>query len=276
MPSRLLAVAGGHARSPPPEDVNRRVAIDEAVSSAQLPAAAPFELPRPRLDEGQSVNGWHSVESEAEQAVLVGVRDWRGKRAMDVVLAILLAVLLIPLVLLAALAIWLEAPRSPVLFRQKRVGRYGREFAMLKFRTMHPDAEDQLRANGDLLQWFNASDHKIPDSLDPRITWTGRFLRRSSIDEIPQLLNVLWGEMSLVGPRPVEQTQLAQYEMLKPYYLAMRPGLTGMWQVSGRNRIKFPARARVDEDYAKRCSFVLDLSILLRTPFAVVRGLNED
>ena len=147
---------------------------------------------------------------------------------------------------------------------------------MLKFRTMQPDAEHQLRSNGELLERFTASDHKIPSRLDPRVTLTGRFLRRSSIDEIPQLFNVLAGDMSLVGPRPVERTQLAQYGELRPYYLSMRPGLTGLWQVRGRNRIKFPARAKVDEHYARNCSFLLDVGILVRTPVAVLRGLNED
>jgi exopolysaccharide production protein ExoY len=244
------------------------------VTSGQLPALHPFDAPVARFDE-RPKNGFHPY-TEAELCALLGLQEWRGKRAMDVGLAMVLAIVLAPVALLAAFAIWLESPRSPVLFKQRRVGRYGREFSMLKFRTMQPDAEDQLRSNGELLERFTTSDHKIPNSLDPRITWTGRFLRRSSIDEIPQLLNVLTGDMSLVGPRPVERTQLDQYGQLRPYYLAMRPGLTGMWQVKGRSRIKFPVRASVDEDYAKRCSFLLDLAILLRTPFAVIRGLNED
>jgi len=147
---------------------------------------------------------------------------------------------------------------------------------MLKFRTMQPDAEERLRSEWDLLAHFYAADHKIPDHLDPRITRIGRFLRRSSIDEIPQLFNVLAGHMSLVGPRPVERTQLAQYGQRRPYYLAMRPGLTGLWQVGGRSRVTFPARAHLDEEYARRCSFNMDLKVLLKTPVAVVKGLNED
>lgn len=202
--------------------------------------------------------------------------DWRGKRALDVVAAGLLLLLLAPLLMVAGLAVWLESPGSPVLFRQRRVGRGDREFPMLKLRSMHPNAEQRLQAEPDLLEQFYAADHKIPDHLDPRITRIGRFLRRSSIDEIPQLLNVLAGHMSLVGPRPVERTQLAQYGELVPCYLSMRPGLTGLWQVGGRSRVAFPARAHLDLIYARDCSPVLDLKILLRTPFAVLRGQNED
>lgn len=202
--------------------------------------------------------------------------EWPGKRLVDFLGALFFLIVLAPLMLAAGLAIWLSSPRSPVLFRQRRVGRGGCEFWMLKFRTMEPDAESRLHAEEELLAHFYAADHKIPDHLDPRITVIGRFLRRSSIDEIPQLINVLAGHMSLVGPRPVERTQLAQYAERTPYYLAMRPGLTGLWQVAGRSQVKFPARAVLDEHYAVKCSPVTDARILLMTPLAILRGLNED
>jgi len=208
--------------------------------------------------------------------LLPATRESGGMRGRELCTETALMIVLAALVMLAALAIWLEAPRSPVLFRQRRVGRGGREFWMLKFRSMQPDAEERLYAQEDLLHRFYNGDHKIPDHLDPRITWTGRFLRRSSIDEIPQLLNILAGHMSMVGPRPVERTQLSQYEDRKHFYLAMRPGLTGLWQVEGRSRVTFPLRAQLDELYACRCSFLMDLQILTRTPFAVLQGLNED
>ncbi len=209
-------------------------------------------------------------------AVVPQLREWRGKRVLDVLVASALLIILAPVALLAALAIWVNAPRSPVLFRQRRVGRGDKEFAMLKLRTMDPDAEERLYSERGLLERFYMADHKIPNHLDPRITRIGCFLRRSSIDEIPQLLNVLRGQMSLVGPRPVERTQLSQYEHRRHYYLAMRPGLTGLWQVCGRSRVTFPARAELDEHYARQTSFLTDLKVLLKTPFAVLQGLNED
>lgn len=231
-----------------------------------------LEVPPPNSGEFASL----SASSDAGLVVLPEIREWRGKRALDILSAAALVIVLAPVATVAALAVWLEAPRSPVLFRQRRVGRGGREFWMLKLRSMQPDAEARLHAQKDLLHHFYNGDHKIPDHLDPRITWTGRFLRRSSIDEIPQLFNILAGHMSMVGPRPVERTQLGQYGDRKHYYLAMRPGLTGLWQVEGRSRVTFPLRAQLDELYACRCSFLMDLQILARTPFAVLQGLNED
>jgi len=209
-------------------------------------------------------------------AIFPRVGEWRGKRVLDLLVASVLLMVLAPVLLLAAFAIWVNEPRSPILFRQRRVGRGDQEFSMLKLRTMHPDAEQRLRSEHALLVHFYAGDHKIPAHLDPRITRIGRFLRRSSIDEIPQLLNVLRGHMSLVGPRPVERTQLSQYEHRRHYYLAMRPGLTGQWQVCGRSRVTFPARAELDEHYARHASFFTDLKLLFMTPYAVLQGLNED
>ncbi len=213
---------------------------------------------------------------DGDVSALPTAGEWRGKRIFDLVLGASLTVLLAPVLLVVALAIWLDAPGSPIWFRQRRVGQGDKEFSMLKFRSMQCDAEARLYAEQALLEYFYAADHKIPGHLDPRITRIGRVLRRWSIDEIPQLFNVLAGQMSLVGPRPVERTQLAQYGFRKQYYLAMRPGMTGLWQVGGRSRVTFPARAHLDEQYARECSALTDLKILLKTPRAVRQGLNED
>lgn len=249
----------------------RSPVIDNSVTSTNFAAVAESV---PVIAPGTLSPALES--SDGAVAVLPQLREWRGKRLLDLVLAAGLTLAFAPLLLVVAAAIWLDAPGSPVLFRQRRVGRGNREFPMLKFRSMQPDAEERLYAEQHLLDHFYAADHKIPDHLDPRITRIGRFLRRSSIDEIPQLFNVLAGHMSLVGPRPVERTQLAQYGYRKPYYLAMRPGLTGLWQVGGRSRVAFPARAELDESYARDCRLLTDLRILIRTPLAVLRGLNED
>ncbi len=167
-----------------------------------------------------------------------------------------------------ALAVRLTS-RGPVFFRQRRVGLAGRPFSILKFRTMQADAEERLEAEPELFELYLVGGHKIP-GRDPRVTTVGRFLRRFSLDELPQLLNVLAGQMSLVGPRPVRPSELIHYEGLESAYFTVRPGLTGLWQVSGRNEIQFPHRAQLDHRYWERCSLAFDLAILSRTLFAVI------
>lgn len=193
---------------------------------------------------------------------------WPGKRAFDVVLSLALLLLTLPLLLVLALAVKLTS-RGPVLFRQQRVGAGGRTFSILKFRTMHADAEERLEAEPELLELYLVGGHKIVGH-DPRVTRIGRLLRRASLDELPQLLNVLAGQMSLVGPRPVRPSELIHYEGLESAYFSVRPGLTGLWQVSGRNEIQFPERAQLDHSYWERCSLGFDLLILSRTLIAVV------
>ena len=201
---------------------------------------------------------------------------WAGKRVVDVVLSLALLVVTLPLFLLVAAVIKLSSP-GPVFFRQRRVGRGGVDFPMLKFRTMHPDSEQRLRTDPDLHERFLQGSHKLPSHLDPRVTGVGRVLRRLSLDELPQLVNVLLGHMSIVGPRPVERTQLVRdYSVHEGSYLALRPGLTGLWQVSGRSRVQFPERAHLDCLYLERCSPWTDAKIILRTPRAVVTGLGAD
>lgn len=198
-----------------------------------------------------------------------------GKRLLDIIAAGVLILLLLPAMLAVAIAVKLSS-RGPILFRQRRVGRGGREFPMLKFRTMRADAEERLMQDEQLYQLYLSSGHKIPNAIDPRVTKVGRVLRTWSIDEVPQLFNVLIGHMSLVGPRPVTRQQLDEYEDRVRDYLAMRPGLTGLWQVSGRSEVAFPARAELDADYRARCSPWLDLAIIVRTPAAVISRRGSD
>ena len=190
------------------------------------------------------------------------------KRAMDVVVSALLLLLLSPLLALIALAILLDSGR-PVLFRQRRTGKDGEPFTMLKFRTMVTDAEDRL---GELIDLSNLDEpaFKIPD--DPRVTRVGRFLRRTRLDELPQLINVLRGEMSLVGPRPEEEAVVALYDERQRGRLAVKPGLTGPMQVYGRSDLTFEERLAMERDYLDNLSLLTDLAILMRTPRAIVRG----
>ena len=190
------------------------------------------------------------------------------KRGLDILVSGLMLTLLAPL--LAAIAVLIVADSGrPVFFRQRRAGKGGVPFTMLKFRTMGVDAEERLGELVDL-QRLEEPAFKIPD--DPRITRAGRLLRRTSLDELPQLINVLKGDMSLVGPRPEEEAVVALYDERQRIRLAIKPGLTGPMQVYGRGDLTFEERLAMERDYLDNLSVAGDLAILLRTPRAIVRG----
>jgi exopolysaccharide biosynthesis polyprenyl glycosylphosphotransferase len=190
------------------------------------------------------------------------------KRAMDVFVSGLVLVLVSPVLLVAALATLIDSGR-PVFFRQQRAGKDGVPFTVLKFRTMVADAEDRLSELIDLSK-LDEPAFKIPD--DPRVTRIGKLLRRTSIDELPQLINVLRGQMSLVGPRPEEVAVVALYDERQRGRLAIKPGLTGPMQVYGRSDLTFEERLAMERDYLDNLSLLTDLQILMRTPRAIVRG----
>jgi lipopolysaccharide/colanic/teichoic acid biosynthesis glycosyltransferase len=187
---------------------------------------------------------------------------------MDVAASLLLLVLLSPL--LAAVAACVRASgRGPVLFRQKRLGRGGRLFWCYKFRTMVPDAESRLSGPGGLFERFHQN-YKIKD--DPRVTRVGAVLRASSLDELPQLWNVLRGDMSLIGPRPVVEPELGKYGAHAGRLLSVKPGLGGLWQVSGRSDTSYAERVAMDLRYVDSRSLGLDLKLLLLTAWVVILG----
>ncbi|HTH17763.1 MAG TPA: exopolysaccharide biosynthesis polyprenyl glycosylphosphotransferase [Magnetospirillum sp.] len=194
-----------------------------------------------------------------------------AKRLFDVVAASSLLVLLAPLMLVLAAMVRIDG--GPALFGHNRVGRGGRSFRCLKFRTMAVNAEqvlnDMLAKDPALAaEWHQ--NHKLKD--DPRVTRIGVWLRSSSLDELPQLFNVLRGDMSLVGPRPVTVVELDRYAEDRDYYLAVRPGITGLWQVSGRSDVHYGRRTRLDAWYVRNWSIAHDLVILARTVLVVIRG----
>ena len=191
-----------------------------------------------------------------------------GKRAFDCVAACLGLLLLSPLLLIIAVAIRIESP-GPVLYSSTRLGRHAQPFAFLKFRSMFRDAERQ-REQLEALNEMDGPVFKIQD--DPRMTRVGRILRKTSLDELPQLWHVARGEMSLVGPRPPIPSEVEQYEPWQRRRLAVTPGITCLWQVSGRNQIGFDEWMRLDGQYIDSLSFALDLKILLKTIPAVIRG----
>jgi exopolysaccharide biosynthesis polyprenyl glycosylphosphotransferase len=202
-----------------------------------------------------------------EHPTLTGARRL-VKAAFDRIGAMLMLTFAMPLLVALAAAVRVDSP-GPVLFRQVRVGKDGREFVMFKFRTMHTDAEARLAE----LRHLNEVDgvlFKLRD--DPRVTRVGRILRKFSLDELPQLLNVLTGSMSLVGPRPPLPEEVAAYADDVRRRLAVRPGMTGLWQVSGRSDLPWEEAVRLDLRYVENWSLSLDLVILLRTMSAVARG----
>ncbi|MEU8611352.1 sugar transferase [Actinoplanes sp. NPDC048791] len=190
------------------------------------------------------------------------------KSMFDVSVAALLLVLLAPLFLLVALVIRLDTG-GPVFFRQVRVGRGGESFRMYKFRTMHTDAEARFEA---MRQQNEHTGVLFKIRADPRVTRTGRILRRYSLDELPQLINVLLGEMSLVGPRPPLPSEVEQYPQDMRRRLVVKPGMTGLWQVSGRSDLSWEDSIRLDLRYVENWSLTVDLVILMRTAMAVMRG----
>jgi len=192
-----------------------------------------------------------------------------GKRIFDIVLAVLISPILAPMIvaiggLIALTAGW------PVFYRQRRIGQHGREFFIWKFRTMHLHGERILEEHlkqdpGARDEWHRT--YKLRN--DPRITRLGRLLRKTSLDELPQILNVFAGDMSFVGPRPIVQAETVKYAERFPYYLAAVPGITGFWQVSGRSDVSYETRVVLDETYVCNWSMIRDLCILLKTPLAV-------
>jgi Undecaprenyl-phosphate galactose phosphotransferase WbaP len=193
-----------------------------------------------------------------------------AKRALDIIGAGVGLLLLAPFFLIVALMV--RADGGPAFFAHQRVGRGGKLFGCLKFRSMVIDSQARLEtllANDPAARAEWEATRKLKN--DPRITRIGRFLRSTSLDELPQLINVLRGEMSLVGPRPVQEAEIDRYYGASAaHYMAVRPGITGLWQVSGRSETSYESRVALDVSYVSRPSLLADISILLRTPVAVL------
>ena len=197
----------------------------------------------------------------------VNRRYLRGKRAFDLAVCVLALPVVGPLLLICGLAVRLDSP-GPILFTQERTGQHGIRFRMYKFRTMVMNAEE-LKASLAHLNVLPYPDFKIP--RDPRVTRTGKILRKTSLDELPQFVNLLKGDMSLVGPRPTSFSA-STYNLWHTYRLEVSPGITGLWQVRGRNSSTFDERLRLDIQYIENMSFGLDMKILWWTVKSVFRG----
>lgn len=220
-----------------------------------------------------SENSWLGGFTRIKEAPVDAWRYQYIKRAIDFAIAlIMMIVFAVPGLLIAGAIV--ATSKGPVFYREERIGRFGRRFRIWKFRSMRPNAAHrvsvvQMRSRQEPEEW------RMRKMLaDPRITAIGGFLRRWSLDELPQLFNILRGEMSLVGPRPIVESETAFYGNWLPYYLAVTPGLSGLWQVSGRSLVGYEQRAKLDASYVRSWSLANDLSILLWTIPAVLRRVG--
>lgn len=188
------------------------------------------------------------------------------KRLLDVTLSVSALIGLLPVMLTVAILVKLSSP-GPILYRRTVQGYRGRPFAVLKFRSMIQNAHELMKTDPQLFAEYQRT---LKIANDPRITPIGRILRKTSLDELPQLINVIRGDMSLVGPRMLGDIELEKYGEWRSKVLGVKPGITGLWQISGRHRTSFEERVRLDMYYIDHWSLVLDLVILLKTPFAVI------
>lgn len=199
------------------------------------------------------------------------------KRAIDIVASLTIGILLLPIWIIIPILLKIES-EGPVFFTQERLGRNGKIFHLIKFRSMKKDADKFWFEDTPEREKARKSGWKMEMKDDPRITKLGKIMRQTSIDEFPQLLNILKGEMSLVGPRPIRKIEMedaikrygSKIEKLIKQSFTAKPGLTGPWQVTGRNEIPWDQRVAIDADYARRKSLLYDVYIILKTPFAMI------
>jgi lipopolysaccharide/colanic/teichoic acid biosynthesis glycosyltransferase len=237
------------------------------MSRSEIPRSVP--VASTPLDVRESPTGGKAapLTEPASQVQVSTSRAYElAKRLFDVVFCVMALVLLAPLFALLALAIKL-GDGGPVIYRREVVGRNGKRFYALKFRTMMPLADDYLAAHASLLARYNPQ-VKLRD--DPRVTRVGRVLRHTSVDELPQFLNVLFGQMSLVGPRIIHPSEEERFGDFARIRRCVRPGVTGLWQVSGRQTVSYAQRLALDEEYLRRRSFWLDMRILCKTVVVVL------
>jgi lipopolysaccharide/colanic/teichoic acid biosynthesis glycosyltransferase len=212
---------------------------------------------------------WEKISLAIYRLRTNGMHYRLAKRLLDISVACTLMPCLVPLFLLGAVVVRISSP-GPVLYRQKRIGRFGREFTLWKFRTMYSNSDEILRK---YLETNPAAAHEWKQTRklrnDPRVTRLGSILRRASLDELPQFLNVFAGTMSLVGPRPIVAAEKAQYGDAYFFYTSAKPGLSGLWQVSGRSDLSYDQRVNLDAEYIRRWNLALDIKILWRTGAAV-------
>lgn len=193
-----------------------------------------------------------------------------SKRLFDIVGSSLALVGFSPLFLVLAIKIK-RVDHGPVFFKQIRIGKDGKPFKMYKFRSMIENAEEVLKSNPELYKEYVANDFKLPEDKDPRTTAVGRWMRKTSIDEVPQFINILKGEMSIIGPRPIVKGELENYGDRADKFLSVKPGAMGLWQASGRSNISYPERCDVELEYVDKASFWYDWKIFFMTLISIFK-----
>lgn len=194
-----------------------------------------------------------------------------SKRLIDIIGAIIGLIVTLPIFFIISLLYLYGDNKGPIFFKQVRVGLNGKLFVIYKFRSMIVNAEEILKANRDLYKKYVENNYKLEPSEDPRITKVGEILRSTSLDELPQLINVLKGDMSFIGPRPVVQEEIKEYEARLLDFLSVKPGVTGYWQISGRSNVGYPERTELEYYYIDHQSLKLDMKIFFLTLFLVLK-----
>jgi len=218
--------------------------------------------------EAKSNNEEHDVKYDSKVTFSLSYRIC--KRIIDILMSIVALILLSPIFLLVLILNRTDrSSRGPLFYKQYRIGLHGKKFGMYKFRSMVVDAEKRLHANKQLYAIYVNNNYKLEPKMDPRITKIGRFLRETSIDEIPQFINILRGEMSIVGPRPVVEEELVEYDQDK--LLSVKPGAMGLWQASGRSKIGYPERAEIEMSYIDHANLWYDLKIIVMNLINIFR-----
>jgi lipopolysaccharide/colanic/teichoic acid biosynthesis glycosyltransferase len=187
------------------------------------------------------------------------------KRIIDLIGGICALIIFLPTIVIVSIIIKITDRKGGIFFRQDRLGKHGKIFRVFKFRTMVHNAEEMLRENRELFEEYIRNNFKLPGDKDPRITRIGSFLRKTSLDELPQLFNVIAGDMSLIGPRPIVTDEIVKYDKYRKKHLSVKPGITGWWQVAGRSNIDYPDRIYLEMYYVERASVFFDLKILIET-----------
>lgn len=187
------------------------------------------------------------------------------KRCIDIIGALIGLIISSPIFILVSIMYLFGESKGPVFFKQLRYGKNGELFYIYKFRSMVVNADEKLKQNKVLYQKYIKNNYKLEQNEDPRITKLGRFLRKTSLDELPQFINVLKGEMSLVGPRPIVEEELKEYKDKRNDFLSVKPGMTGYWQVSGRSNVGYPERVNLELYYVYNMSLLMDIRIVLKT-----------
>jgi exopolysaccharide production protein ExoY len=192
------------------------------------------------------------------------------KRCIDIIGALIGLIISSPIFILVSIMYLFGESKGPVFFKQQRYGKNGELFYIYKFRSMVVNADEKLKQNKVLYQKYIKNNYKLEQNEDPRITKVGRFLRKTSLDELPQFINVLKGDMSLVGPRPIVEEELKEYKDKGNDFLSVKPGMTGYWQVSGRSNVGYPERVNLELYYVYNSSLILDLKIIIKTILLVL------